>query len=337
MNTVHIGYAKLLVACLAQHEVGVTDLYSSDTLSTIGNAANDARISIQMWDSLMMQADAHIPDQDMALTMAAFIKPIDTGAIGFLTMACRTLKESAEALSQFYPLLNDVYTLHVEMAGDRLTSTLLPTSDYRSPYLEKLTLGTMCWHNRWLVARREDLCFDARFPFARPPAPLHAQFARTFGGDVIFGAETAALIRPPGAENLPVSRGDLAVQQTLRTELLTALSSRSDESDSVVLSVEAFIRDRVEQPEILIKDAAIFLGMSVRTLQTRLESQGWTFSSLLDRVRYAQAVAHLANPKLSLIEVGYLVGFSSQSSFTRAFMRWTSMAPGEYRRKKSAA
>ena len=41
---------------------------------------------------------------------------------------------------------------------------------------------------------------------------------------------------------------------------------------------------------------------------------------------------HLADASLSLAEVAFLLGFSEQSAFTRAFKRWTGTTPASVRR-----
>jgi AraC family transcriptional regulator len=48
-------------------------------------------------------------------------------------------------------------------------------------------------------------------------------------------------------------------------------------------------------------------------------------------MRLEKAMADIAAGKLSLAEIAFKAGFSSQASFTRAFYRATGLTPGEYR------
>ncbi|MGC4059815.1 MAG: AraC family transcriptional regulator [Aquabacterium sp.] len=54
-----------------------------------------------------------------------------------------------------------------------------------------------------------------------------------------------------------------------------------------------------------------------------------------DRVRHALALGYLGDKSVPLTDVADMLGFSSQSSFIRAFKRWTNVSPGEYRRMKT--
>jgi AraC family transcriptional regulator len=54
----------------------------------------------------------------------------------------------------------------------------------------------------------------------------------------------------------------------------------------------------------------------------------------VSRMRLDKAMAELAAGKLPLAQIALNAGFSSQTSFTRAFRRTTSMTPQEYRRRR---
>jgi AraC family transcriptional regulator len=54
----------------------------------------------------------------------------------------------------------------------------------------------------------------------------------------------------------------------------------------------------------------------------------------ISRMRLNKAMAELAEGKLPLAQTALNAGFSSQTSFTRAFRRATSMTPQEYRRRR---
>jgi AraC-like DNA-binding protein len=54
-------------------------------------------------------------------------------------------------------------------------------------------------------------------------------------------------------------------------------------------------------------------------------------------LRQELALAYVQNLGLSLADISYLLGFSEQSAFHRAFKRWTGLPPGTYRRTIQAA
>jgi len=73
--------------------------------------------------------------------------------------------------------------------------------------------------------------------------------------------------------------------------------------------------------------------MSTRTLQRRLSEEGFTYKQLLESVRHTLAEQYIRDERLSLNEISYLLGFSEQSSFSRAFKRWTGKSPSQTRKE----
>jgi AraC-like DNA-binding protein len=82
---------------------------------------------------------------------------------------------------------------------------------------------------------------------------------------------------------------------------------------------------------LLIARTARRLGMSSRTLQRRLRAAGTSFSDLLRRKREVRAVGMLCQGERSLAEIADALGFSEHSAFSRAFKRWTGVAPARFR------
>ena len=60
-----------------------------------------------------------------------------------------------------------------------------------------------------------------------------------------------------------------------------------------------------------------------------------TFAVLLDEVRSDLGRMYLADPKLAIFEVAFLLGYSEPSAFNRAFRRWTGQSPSDFRRQAS--
>ena len=83
------------------------------------------------------------------------------------------------------------------------------------------------------------------------------------------------------------------------------------------------IRDRV---------VASHLNMSVRTLHRRLKAKSKVYRDVLKDVRKSKAVKYLRDQKLTLSEVALLLGYSEQSTFSRAFSSWYAISPLQYKR-----
>ena len=73
------------------------------------------------------------------------------------------------------------------------------------------------------------------------------------------------------------------------------------------------------------------LGLSAKTLQRRQKAEGATFGELLDDVRLEWARLYLNDPGIALSEISWLLGFSEQSAFSRAFKRSTGHSPTAWR------
>jgi AraC-like DNA-binding protein len=76
---------------------------------------------------------------------------------------------------------------------------------------------------------------------------------------------------------------------------------------------------------------AELLGMSVRTLNRRLAELEWSYSMLVDEVRFNSAKTHLSDPDIPIAEISAALGFNDPSHFSRMFRRVGGLTPREYR------
>lgn len=80
------------------------------------------------------------------------------------------------------------------------------------------------------------------------------------------------------------------------------------------------------------KDLARQLGISPRQLFRRLQAEGTTCLALVDDVKFSRARHLLAAGDAPIAEIAFALGYPDQSSFTRAFARWSGATPSEWRR-----
>lgn len=168
------------------------------------------------------------------------------------------------------------------------------------------------------------------FAHARPPdiAPLHRFFATR---SVSFGNEDAGFALPRGVLDLDLRSADarlLATADDLAEAALRALPRTTELASAVASRVEALLPG-----DATIGSVARAMHMSDRTLQRRLDSEGASFSEIVDDVRGRLACRWLADEHRTLSEIAYALGFSDLATFSRAFKRWTGKPPGAWRQR----
>jgi AraC-like DNA-binding protein len=75
------------------------------------------------------------------------------------------------------------------------------------------------------------------------------------------------------------------------------------------------------------------MNRSVSTLQRQLQLEGSSYRDVLESTRRSLAEDYLREHKHSQAQIAYLLGFSDQSNFSRAFKRWTNLGPKEFQER----
>ena len=72
-------------------------------------------------------------------------------------------------------------------------------------------------------------------------------------------------------------------------------------------------------------------GYSQSSFKRALSDEGITFQELSSDIRKVYAYDLLINSDVGIEEIALMLGFSTVSSFYRAFKRWNDLTPQEYR------
>ena len=163
-----------------------------------------------------------------------------------------------------------------------------------------------------------------------------SEHARIFGCPVRFGGDAHVLLSFDAARlERPVAGADRHLLPIVEQHLDKLLSSGA--KAALVQDVRGALAQMLCDGSPSIRLVAKRLGMSVRTLQRRLDEHGVVFRTLVQEIRRELAERYLAERSANLTEVAFLLGYSELSSFDRAFRRWTGSTPVAARRSLRAA
>jgi AraC family transcriptional regulator len=146
----------------------------------------------------------------------------------------------------------------------------------------------------------------------------------------------AAEVATPGFASAALVDGlaTTAIVETARA--LRKTSDRLDEGGSLPRSHLRTIKERIadfSSPPPTVSSLAALCGISERhVLRLFRKETGSTLIGYIREARLEHAERLIGETELSLKEVAFKLGFSSQSSFTDAFRRETGVTPADYRR-----
>ncbi|NNF96819.1 MAG: helix-turn-helix transcriptional regulator, partial [Halobacteria archaeon] len=126
---------------------------------------------------------------------------------------------------------------------------------------------------------------------------------------------------------LPTSNAEMA---RANEKVIVDYLARLDKNN-ITAQVKAKLLDLLPSGNFTEETIIQSLHISQRTLQRKFKDEGTTYKQLLDESRSELAKEYVNDTSLSFSEITYLLGFSEQSNFTRAFKRWQGQSPSAYR------
>lgn len=166
------------------------------------------------------------------------------------------------------------------------------------------------------------------------PGPAEA-YERAFQASVRFGADRDQLCFSSEEWGAPIAAADEALARLVEEHAQVLAARLPAPASDFIADVRGAVVSTLSVGAG-IDEVASSLNMSARTLQRNLAETGTTFREVCDAVRCELAKEYLADRRSSIPEIAFLLGFSEQSSFHRAFQRWTGDAPGRWRRRPHA-
>lgn len=309
---------------------GTRDLLAAAGLTREIVEDPDARIPgptvLQLWNALRERTG------DPALQLAApTILPFGAyRVIDYLVDASATVGEGIGRFARFFGLIADAMALTIEEEGDERRLHLARADGGAVPplYVDYVFAALV---RRIRMKIRPDLRVrrvELRHSAPADPAP----YAERFQAPVRFDAGADRLCFDLAEWEAPMERGDAALARLLE-EHARMLSARLPEApDGFVGAVREALTAALPE-EANAATVARTLNVSVRTLQRRLVSADTTFREVSETARRGLAEAYLADPRVSIAEIAFLLGFSDQTSFNRAFRRWSGDSPGVWRKR----
>ncbi|MBP1685880.1 MAG: putative AraC family transcriptional regulator [Deltaproteobacteria bacterium] len=304
--------------------------------STIPRAAREdprMRVPTRKFEALWQIAVEVTGDPAVALRVATTAKPNTFGVISLLALASESRRNAFELTRRLTPLLWEDFECDLQGDGEVAfircsTGGSRQASRLTTEYMVGLTVAMS---RVFGTAHCDPL--EARFCY--PPPPHADEYERILRLPVRFDAGESGVLFPVAMMDCLNPSADAALRQLLERYAADQLAHIPTNA-AIVQRVRACIRSVLPLGTVTADTVASRLHMSERTLRRRLQEEATSYQALVDDVRAELARHYLAHEKRGIDEVGFLLGFSDQSAFTKAFRRWTGRTPADFVRTSSS-
>ena len=82
-----------------------------------------------------------------------------------------------------------------------------------------------------------------------------------------------------------------------------------------------------------LEEFSDYFGLSKRTVIRQFKHEGTSYKEIMNRYQYLSALDLLGDYQLSVEAISLALGYSHTSNFIKAFKRWTSTTPNQYRQQ----
>ena len=284
-------------------------------------------VDVDRWERMLACAEQHLGDPLLGLHVGQTITARHLGILGPVLLACDNLGAALQRLERYQRLIFDVVPMS-QRAGPGWVDVVWDISRYRPGRLVTETgFAVFTQFCRSIVRGVANL---SAVEFAHLEPTDVRPYEDFFGCPVKF--ERPEPVIRVGLDFLasPLKSPDPGLILVLEQHADRLLSQLPQEAE-VIEQVRKAIAHLLLEGEPDIEKVSVKLCCSSRTLQRRLRTAGTGFRDELNFVRYQLATSYLRDPRLQIVDVALLLGYSEHSAFTRAFREWVGKTPQQVR------
>ncbi|MFW0753426.1 AraC family transcriptional regulator [Pseudomonas sp. H11T01] len=321
-----LNAVSLVLSAFKAEGLSSEALLAGSGISAADLSRADTRITTNQ--EMQVCANAVALKREIGLELGRRMHVSSYGMLGYALLTSATLGDALRLALRYPALLGTLFELSLEEDGECIWLT---ASDYR----ENPALAV--FNTEFCLVSMKVICDDllghplpllgARFEY---PAPdYQTRYTERFDCPLQFDAIANAFAFDKRWLDQPLPLADTITHQ--------AMAERCRKQNTEFTGRQAWL-GRIRQLLATQLNAAPGLeglaeqmNCSARTLRRHLKDLGCSYQELLDELRFERAKQMLCEDQRPVYQIAEALGFSETASFRHAFVRWSGVAPSQFR------
>lgn len=285
-------------------------------------------IPIELLFDIYELADQYLPP-GFGVRQGKQLDSEDYGTLGLSWRTCWRAKEVLDRIERFMVLVTDQGYVHLEEYGGNTRLNMIRAASRRG--VETANEASIVMVNNVLMEVTGRDIHPIQVHFQHSSTAI-ADFCDFFQCPVSFNQSANSILFRTSDLNIPTIKADQSIQRYLVERMQEEKKGIHVNADSLLREIHKLITEALPGGIPSVIQVAEYMGTSARTLKRRLADKGQTFRNLVQKIQRDTAIDLLRNTSQSIGEIAFQTGFSEQSAFNRAFKRWTTQSPIDYRK-----
>jgi AraC-like DNA-binding protein len=325
--------ARQAIAVLRKRNVPIAPLLTRAGIPEGDIDNRHGRISALAQGKLLEDAAEGIGDNEFGLHLAEQVNPREAGLLFYVASAAEHVGDALALTARYCRIGNEAERLKVTRSSENM---IVETTFVGLP-------RHFAWQNTEFViaatikALREMAGRDfqpAQVTFTLARNSELAEFERFFGCPVEFSASADQFTLSSETLAIPLITEDHHLLEALRPICEEAAKERSTVHGTLRSLVENEVHKLLHHGKANRQRVAKALGLRTQILSEKLAEENTSFDHVVDRLRHSLALQYVKEPKISLDQIAWLLGYEGPTSFNNAFARWTGRSASAARKEQ---
>jgi len=327
-STTLTSWALLVWKALQAHGHDARAIFNQAGLDPVKLGDGNARYRLDHMNELWELVVKETKDPCFGIEVGALWTATTFHALGFTWLASHTLKDALTRLVRYSHIVNNSLSTKLEVQGANLHLVISTSEDEKLVHYAARDAGMvavivmcrlLCGENfaplEIQVTRKRSLCGDRLEDFV--------------GTNIIYNSDKNLTVfdHMRAEQRQPTGNSELAkVNDEIAIKYLKTL-----DRNSVAMQVRSKLIEMMPSGQVAEEIVASELNLSLRSLQRKLGEEKTSFSALYKKIRQDMAGEYIKDSQMSMTEIAFLLGFSEQANFSRAYRRWYGTSPSAAR------
>ncbi|MBL4796060.1 MAG: AraC family transcriptional regulator [Oleispira sp.] len=290
-----------------------------------------SRIPINNMTQLWQTAMKATANPAFGLSVSEHVHAVHFKALGMLIESCQNLAQALEKIIAYHALVSDSVQLNLYHTPDKVGFSMRSVEGVNiSPAAFDAFFSVIVKFCRNMMGNED---FVAKIDLMRPEPKSVKPWRAFFNSEVHFNCDDNCLWLYRSFLEKTSLHFDEKVQQMNENAVQDYLQDMNANTWVDKCKKHLIIGLNEESPSLT--KIAEKLNVSERTLTRNLRAEGFSFNQILQQKKQDLACYYLLETDESMTNIALNLGFKDASNFNRAFQRWYSTTPTEFRQQKA--